>query len=247
MQSDHEIATQLARSVGEELVALQLRAKSSRQLGWWLEDEADALAHDLLVRGFAEHRPNDAVLSEEGADGPERLASSRAWIVDPLDGSSGFGGGGADWAVHVALTIDGEPSAAAVSVPGMGEVFSTDDRQATSSNRSQLVVVTGRSRSWIDGPRVAMALDAELQTCGSAGVKAMLVVAGEADVYVHDSPLYEWDVCAPVAVAESAGLVACAPDGSRFSFNNRRPVVPGLIVTRPELLDQVVGALAATT
>lgn len=247
MPTDHEVAAKLAREVGDELTALQLRARNSRQLGWWLEDEADALAHDLLVQGFAEHRPDDAVLSEEGADGPERFATSRAWIVDPLDGSNGFGGGGADWAVHVALTIDGEPAAAAVSVPGMGEVFSTEDPRATASSRSRLTVVTGRSRSWIDGPRVAMALDAELQTCGSAGVKAMLVVAGEADVYVHDSPLYEWDVCAPVAVAESAGLVACAPDGSRLSFNNRRPVVPGLIVTRPELLDRVVSALSATT
>ncbi|MBT8207834.1 MAG: 3'(2'),5'-bisphosphate nucleotidase CysQ [Acidimicrobiales bacterium] len=247
MTTDDEVAADLAAFVGEELVALQTRAKSSRQLGWWLEDEADSLAHDLLVKGFAEHRPEDAVLSEEGTDTSARLSSARAWIVDPLDGSNGFGSGGDDWAVHVALTVDGEATAAAVSVPGLGEVFSTARPQPATVTSSPLVVVTGRSRSWIDGPPVAMALGATLETCGSAGVKAMLVVLGEADVYVHASPLYEWDVCAPVAVAESAGLVACAPDGSRLQFNNRRPVVPGIVVTRPELVDRVVSALNVTT
>ena len=103
--------------------------------------------------------------------------------------------------------------------------------------------MTGRSRHWADGRRVADALDAELLVCGSAGVKAMLVAAGAADVYVHASPLYEWDVCAPAVVARAHGLAAVAPDGRELVFNNVRPVVPGLVVTRPDLLDATLAAL----
>ncbi|WP_338154164.1 inositol monophosphatase family protein, partial [Sphingomonas koreensis] len=54
-------------------------------------------------------RPDDPVLSEESADDPIRLASRRVWIVDPLDGTREFAEGREDWAVHIALAIDGAP------------------------------------------------------------------------------------------------------------------------------------------
>ena len=95
----------------------------------------------------------------------------------------------------------------------------------------------------VDGHRVAGALDADLIACGSAGVKAMLVVTGQADVYVHAGPLWEWDVCAPAIVAEAAGLHVTDAFGDRLVYNKERAVSPGFVVSRPEIAQRVLAAL----
>lgn len=212
--------------------------------GWWPEERADAEAHELLMRLLAEQRAADGVLSEEGHDDGVRLGHERVWIVDPLDGSSDFGRGSDDWAVHVALTENGAGVAAAVSLPPLGLVFSTAVPPVLPAvDRERPIVVAGRSRVRLDGMRVAQALDADLTTCGSAGVKAMLVVGGHVDVYVHAGPLWEWDVCAPAIVAQAAGLHVSDPDGNPLVYNKSRAVVPGFVVCRPEYCDQVLAAL----
>jgi len=167
------------------------------------------------------------------------------WIGDPLDGSSDFGSGNNEWAVHVALTERGKGIAAAVSLPAIGQVFGTGEPPVVPEpDRERPIIVTGRSRVRIDGVRVANALDAELMTCGSAGVKAMLVVTGQADAYVHAGPLWEWDVCAPAIVAEAAGLTVTDAFGNPHVYNKGRAVAPGFIVSRPAIADRVLAALA---
>ncbi len=241
---DHGLAHDLATIAGEFLVDYQRRSVGG---GRWASDvgaEADAAAHVLLEEELRSKRPADALLSEEGPDDGSRTLNARTWVVDPLDGSEDFGRGAREWAVHVALTEAGRATAAAVAVPGLGATFSTRESDgAIAPDRENLRVVTGRSRSWIDGEVVAGALDAELVVCGSAGVKAMLVVSGHADVYVHAAPLYEWDVCAPAAVARAHGLVAVTPTGGELVFNQARPVVPGVVIARPELVDKVMAAI----
>ena len=123
-------------------------------------------------------------------------------------------------------------------------MFSTADAEAVAARADRApVVVTGRARHWTDGQRVAGALEGELVVCGSAGVKAMLVVIGAADVYVHAGALYEWDVCAPAVVAQAHGLVAVAPDGAELRFNKSRPVVPGVVIAHPDLVEPTLAAL----
>ena len=242
---DHRLAHDLATAAGEFLVDYQRRSMGQGRGPSQVGADADAAAHDLLEAELRSNRPTDALLSEEGPnyDG-NRTLSARTWIVDPLDGSEDFGRGAAEWAVHVALTEDGRATAAAVAVPGLGTTFSTlAPNGVTSSERDNLRVVTGRSRSWIDGEAVAGALGAELVVCGSAGVKAMLVVTGHVDVYVHASSLYEWDVCAPAAVAQAHGLTAVAPTGAELVYNQSRPVVPGVVIARPELVEGVLAAI----
>lgn len=196
------------------------------------------------MTALGESRPADGVLSEEGHDDGHRLAHERVWIVDPLDGSSDYGRGSNEWAIHVALTTAGKGTAAAVSLPALGVVFGTELAPVVPEpERSRPVVVTGRSRVRHDGVRLADGLDAELMTCGSAGVKAMLVVTGQADVYVHAGPLWEWDVCAPAVVAESAGLHVSDAFGEPLVFNKQRAVSPGFVVCRPEFAERVLEIL----
>jgi 3'(2'), 5'-bisphosphate nucleotidase len=54
---------------------------------------------------------------------------------------------------------------------------------------------------------------------GSAGAKAMAVIRGEADIYLHTGGQYEWDSCAPAAVAAAHGLHVSRVDGSPLVYN----------------------------
>ena len=78
---------------------------------------------------------------------------------------------------------------------------------------------------------------------GSAGAKAMAVVRGEADVYVHSGGQYEWDSAAPVAVADAAGLHTSRIDGSPLVYNRPDPYLPDLLICRPEHAEAVLEAL----
>lgn len=211
---------------------------------WWeIEGQADRLGHELLVDALVRVRPDDAVLSEEGDDPAGRVEAERCWVVDPLDGSADFPDprSGA-FAVHVALVEHEQVVAAAVSLPAIDALHSTGSPGEAAPAGRRPVVIGGRSMVGLTH-RLAAAIDGEPAVVGSSGVKAMAVVRGEADVYVHASELWEWDVCAPAAVAAAAGLHVCGVDGSPLLFNQPRPVAPGLVVCRPGLADQVMDLL----
>jgi 3'(2'), 5'-bisphosphate nucleotidase len=242
---DHELAGRLAARARDLLVDLRHDWFRSRRNAWGLEDAADRAAHDYLVGELARLRPDDAVLSEEGLDPREgRLGAARVWIVDPLDGSSDYPyADSEEWAVHVALVEQGRATAGAVALPASPGLFGTATSPVPPSSAHDLPVVI-TSRSWGGaGQRVADALGGRVVRCGSAGVKAMAVVRGAADVYVHPSGLYEWDACAPAAVALAAGLHVSDLDGRPLEFNKPRPVVAGLLVCRPEHTVTVLSAL----
>ena len=243
--SDVELATDLAHRAGELLVMRQHSNTNSSSSGWALAQDADEEANSFLVDELTRARPNDSFLTEESPDDLSRLESNRTWIIDPLDGSGGFGYGAVDWAVHVALTEAGQATAGAVAVPAMNTTFSTESVSMPDSVDRRPIVVVGRSRVLTDGRAITEALGGELNVCSSAGVKAMLVVNGEADVYVHSPSLYEWDVCAPAAVATAAGLAVTDRLGREFRFNeDSEPIVDGFVVCRPRLLAEVLSALA---
>ena len=208
--------------------------------------EGDRQAHELLVRELAAARPADAVLSEEGADDAARLKAERVWVIDPLDGTREFSEvGRTDWAVHVALVMDERPVAGAVALPAQGLTLSTADPPRLPEARSgppRLVV--SRSRPPEQADAAAAALGADIVPLGSAGAKSMAVVRGTADVYVHAGGQYEWDSCAPAAVAKSAGCFVSRLDGSRLRYNQPDIYLPDLVICRPELAGPVLAALA---
>ncbi|MDH3706009.1 MAG: 3'(2'),5'-bisphosphate nucleotidase CysQ [Acidimicrobiia bacterium] len=244
MIDDHQLAGLAAQVTGEVLVELRHEAFDEGWMIWQVRDEGDRQAHNRLIEELAAARPDDVVLSEEAADDRRRLDAERVWIIDPLDGTVDYSSPYSDdFAVHVALVEGGEAVAAAVSLPARGRLFGTAaSSRPMSPGRERPVVIASRAQAhW--GHALAEDLDGEVITAGSAGVKAMAVVEGTADVYIHPTGLYEWDVCAPAAVAAAAGLFVSGIDGSELVFNQSRPVVPGLVVSRPELADRVLRAL----
>ncbi len=244
VSSDQDVARSLATAAGELLLGVRTRAFTDATAR---KSAGDAESHRFLVARLAELRPDDAVLSEEGADDPRRLAASRVWIVDPLDGTREFSElDRADWAVHVALWDSGELTAGAVALPAEGTALSTVDVAVTparSDGPMRLAVSRSRPPSLVAD--LARALKADLVPMGSAGVKAMSVVRGGTDAYVHGGGQYEWDSAAPVAVARAAGLHTSRLDGSPLRYNQPDPYLPDLLICRPELADRLLTALRA--
>jgi 3'(2'), 5'-bisphosphate nucleotidase len=242
---DHDVAGQLATGAGKLLVELREKRSAEGVVGKPLGRQGDRLAHLWLVDQLASLRPDDAVLSEEGLEDLARLRSSRVWIVDPLDGTREYGEvPRVDWAVHVALVIDGRAEIGAVALPARDLTLATAPAPVLPPAGDRPVrIVVSRSRPPIETSWIASALDAELVPLGSAGAKAMAVVLGDADIYAHSGGQYEWDSAAPVAVALAAGLHASRLDGSPLVYNQPDPYLPDLLICRPELADPVLAAV----
>jgi len=239
--SDASLAADLAERAGDLL--LEVRA-SGQYEGKALGKAGDHAANAFLVDAIATLRPDDGLLSEERDCDGKRIGKSRVWIVDPVDGTREYGEGRTDWAVHVALTIDGQPVTGAVALPGLGQVLRTDLPVTVPPAPEQLRMVVSRTRPAPEAVAVAEALGAELVPMGSAGAKAMSIIRGEADIYLHSGGQYEWDSCAPVAVALAHGLHASRIDGSPLIYNRADSYMPDLLICRKEHAAQVLALVA---
>ena len=239
---DHVLSGWLAETAGRCLLAVREEGLEGREL----KDAGDRAAHELLVALLAEHRPGDAVLSEEGKDDKVRLTRDRVWIVDPLDGTREFSEPPRDdWAVHVALWQDGELVAGAVALPALGQTFTTADPPVvppTTAAKPRIAVSRSRPPAFTDG--LVAALGGETVAMGSAGAKVISVVRDVTDAYVHAGGQYEWDSAAPVVVARAAGLFTSRVDGSPLRYNQDDVYLPDLVVCRPELSERILAHLA---
>ena len=240
--NDHGLAAILATEAGRLL--LDVRTEFADATAQERKAAGDQRSHDFLMEQLAAACPDDAVLSEEGADDPVRLRSDRVWIVDPLDGTREFSElDRDDWAVHVALWQAGELVAGAVALPAQGVTLSTPAVAALPPAPAVPRIVVSRTRPPAVALRVRDQLGATLVEMGSAGAKVAAVVQGHAEVYVHAGGQYEWDSAAPVAVARAAGLHTSRIDGSPLRYNQADLLLPDLLVCRPEYAQAALAAL----
>jgi 3'(2'), 5'-bisphosphate nucleotidase len=238
--NDAELAAHLAQVAGKLL--LQVRAANvfaDKALG----KAGDATANQFLIHALRETRPQDGLLSEEMKDDGARLKQSRVWIVDPVDGTREYGEGRTDWAVHVCLAIDGVATIGAVALPGAGVVMRSDRPAPMPRAGSPLRMVVSRTRPAKEAVEVAQKLGAELVAMGSSGAKAMAILRGEADIYLHSGGQYEWDSAAPVAVAQAYGLHCSRIDGSPLRYNNENVYMPDLLIARKDHAQSVLKLL----
>jgi 3'(2'), 5'-bisphosphate nucleotidase len=247
VSADEELAGELATAAGELLV--RLREATGFDDVPALRAVGDRRSHEFLVGRLAVARPADVVLSEEGRDDPARLVADRVWIVDPLDGTNEFGDEGrTDWAVHVALWERGAAglTAGAVALPARGVTLSTGAALPPlppGGDPPRIAVSRSRAPAFVG--EVAAEIGAVTVAIGSAGMKAMAILLGEADAYVHRGRMKEWDSAAPAAVAAAAGLHVSRLDGSPLSFNRPDRLTPDLLICRPTLAEPLLDALAA--
>jgi len=252
--TDAELSRAIAREAGAMLLALRtsygILDPSDTDRATRLRKEGDLVAHEFLAAALAEHRPHDALLSEEGKDDDRRLTADRVWIVDPLDGTWEYGQFREDFAVHVALWVSARQVLAActVDLPAQGLTRSVLDEvggPAPLPVDRPIRVVASRSRPPKSLPgaieilseRLAQAgitdRGVDIVDVGSVGAKVNVMLSGGAEAYVHDTGFYEWDVAAPFGVARHYGYEASHVDGRAMTFNHMPPYVPDLVVSHP--------------
>jgi 3'(2'), 5'-bisphosphate nucleotidase len=240
--TDADLAAHLAEVAGR--ILLEVRGSGMFE-GKALGKAGDQTANQFLMHALQAQRPDDGLLSEESKDTDERLAKQRAWIIDPVDGTREYGEERTDWAVHVGMAVDGVAQLGAVALPGRDMVLRSDQPRALPEAAKRPRFVVSRTRPAKEAQAVCEAMGGELVPMGSAGAKAMAIVLGEAEVYLHSGGQYEWDSCAPVAVAKAHGLHCSRIDGSPLLYNQKDTYLPDLLICRPELAQEALALVAS--
>ncbi|MCJ2186427.1 3'(2'),5'-bisphosphate nucleotidase CysQ [Novosphingobium beihaiensis] len=240
--TDGDLAAHLAEQAGK--ILLQVRASGMFE-GKSLGKAGDQTANQFLVHALRQQRAEDGLLSEEEKDNAERLAKERVWIVDPVDGTREYGEERTDWAVHVGMAVNGVPALGAVALPGLDVVLRSDQPGEVPAAPEKLRMVVSRTRPAKEATGVCEAIGGELVPMGSAGAKAMAILRGEADIYLHSGGQYEWDSMAPAAVALGWGLHASRIDGSPLVYNQQDVYMPDLLICRKEHADVVLEKVKA--
>jgi 3'(2'), 5'-bisphosphate nucleotidase len=252
--TDVDLAREVAAEAGRLLMAFRSEFgpvdPDDKEALRRLRDGADRRSHEYIAGALSAARPNDALLSEEGKDDAARLDSGRVWIVDPLDGTWEYGQGRADCGVHVALWIapQGERperlAATVVDLPAAGVVRTTADGETALPPLAEdrpWRVVASRTRPPAELDAIVAKWQQiaghpiEVVNVGSVGAKVEEILAGRAEAYLHNTGFYEWDLAAPMGVAQHYGLVIEHWDGSSIALNQMPPYVRDVMVVRPEL------------
>lgn len=241
----HEADSTLARSLSIDAGNLLLALRRDQRLqGDALGKAGDAQANALILDRLRAARPDDAILTEEAACDGARLNARRVWIIDPLDGTREYAERRDDWAVHIGLSIDGQPAAGAVALPAMGRCHATHNPPHLPPEQSPPRILVSRTRPPAIAEALARRIGATLVPMGSAGAKAMAVLEGRGEIYLHAGGQSEWDNCAPVAVARAAGLHCSRVDGTPIRYNQPDPLVPDLLICHPSRAASLLAALA---
>ena len=256
LRRDLDFAADAARRAGARVLGL-------RASGRWHDDalaDVGDQAADGYLQGLVQGRyPDDGILSEETGDTRARLERSRVWIIDPLDGTREYSAQREDWAVHVALAIDGRCALGAVALPargrlirgvalpglehaeleGEGALVAGDER---CERPPRIAVSRSHTPSWMT--RFAATLGGAPVYSGSVGNKVAMRLLGEADIYAHRRGLKEWDTCAPETVARALGWSVCKLRGEEHRYNQPDPYNHEFVICRPTWRERVVAALA---
>jgi myo-inositol-1(or 4)-monophosphatase len=255
-------AIDLAREAGTVLMDRYERLeridhKSARDV----VTEADHLSEALIIAAIRERDPADAILAEESGahaadpatgDGP----SKRIWVIDPLDGTVNYANGLPVFCVSIGLVVDGRPTVGVVRDPTRDETFAaTADGPATLNGRpihasskeklSDYVISLGLAGRSVASRAKGLRREIRIsRSMGSGALGLAYVGNGRFDAFVQQTGLSAWDVAAAGVIAERAGAVVTALDGSAW-YDAARPSRGVGIVAGPPRFHERIRALAA--
>jgi len=212
---------------------------------------ADVAAESAIRDGLSVLSPALPIISEEEAEHPQPLSGSSYFLVDPLDGTREFIAGRDEYAVNIALMINGAPLVGVIAAPALGVIWRGSvgqgaERLAFAAEGEISPPSPIRARQWRPREPVVLVsrshLDARTQAylsrlpqpttipCGSA-VKFCRIAEGSADIYPRLAPTHDWDVAAGQAIIEAAGGHVLAPDGTPIRYGSPELLIPGFIAT----------------
>lgn len=219
--------------------------------------DADLAADRIIRRHLTAAFPDDAILTEEGADNPNRLPISRCWVVDPIDGTQQFIERTGEFDVLIALVVDGLPVVGVLYQPttdtllaattGSGAVIERDGERhplrfcPVAADQTPRVMTS----YWFGAPenlpalqRAATRLGSDSPAVSPLGVTVRRFLPPEkvADTLVgfyvngRETMAWEWDFAAPEVVVREAGGLVTDVWGRRHRYNKLNPRNVGGIV-----------------
>lgn len=210
--------------------------------------EVDLDVNDLIRRRLSALLPDAGWLSEETVDNADRLAQSRLWVVDPIDGTRDFVRGRPGWAVSIALVEDGQPLIGVLDAPARDEVWRAEAGKGATRNGE---LVYAGDRTVFAGARVPTdvlpKVDQDLVAIAkpnSIALRIAMVAAGEADLVATLRWGYEWDIAAAVLIASEAGAAVSDAFGKPLHFNTPSAQAFGVLATAPGIHAAAVERLA---
>jgi myo-inositol-1(or 4)-monophosphatase len=244
--NDLDLILQAAREAGE----LALGARESGLKIWSKEGgspvtDADLAVDTLLKTELGAERPDYGWLSEETADDPARLTTTRQFVVDPIDGTVAFMKGKPWFAVSIAVVENGRPIAGVVHAPALNETYAaTADGPATLNGEpitpsavDQLLgaAMLGDAKMFAHPAWREPWPEMRIESRNSIAYRMCLVAAGTFDAAVALSPKSEWDVAAADLICRRAGAMLSDHRGRPFAYNRPVPLVPSLVCANPAL------------
>ena len=260
-QRELGIAIALAREAGRVILAhYHAGTPVDYKAGGEPVTNADRAADTLIVAGLRDAFPADGLLSEESEEDRSRLEKERVWIVDPLDGTKDFVARTGEFAVQIALAVDGYPVLGVIYQPVEGALFhgvkdcgafqicngeTSRLRVSDENDPARMCLVTSRSHpsSFVEHARQVLGISTA-HRLGSVGLKVGLVAKGACDLYLATAVSKEWDICAPHALLVEAGGELTNLCGEPVVYNKPDATAcTGLIASNGSAHSEIVEAL----
>ena len=210
--------------------------------------EVDLDVNDLIRRRLSALLPDAGWLSEETVDNADRLAMSRLWVVDPIDGTRDYLRGRPGWCVSVALVEDHVPIVGVLDAPARGEHWRAVAGQGATRNGEAL---RASMRLELPGARVPAdtlpKIDEDLiavPRANSIALRIAMVAADEADLCASLRWGNEWDIAAAALIAEEAGGVVTDALGLPIRYNSDPAETFGVMASAPAIHTAAVARLA---
>ena len=216
--------------------------------------EADLAVNAYLEDTLQAARPDYGWLSEETEDSEARLKKSRAFVIDPIDGTRSFIEGSTTWAHSIAVVEDGRPVAAVVYLPLRQKLYAAALGQGATLNGKAIMASQRRKlegsellaarpafepHNWKSAPP-----DLKRAYRPSLAYRLALVAEGRYDGMLTLRRSWEWDIAAGALLITEAGAQVSDRKGADLRFNKSDPASNGVVASSANIHAELIKALA---
>lgn len=210
--------------------------------------EADFAVDRFLTETLRAARPGYGWLSEETEDSSERLAASRIFVVDPIDGTRGFIDGRREWCISIAVVEHGVPVAGVLECPALSETYAAAGGQGARLNSRPLEKLTGSAIASVTASRkLNDAISASqgdaiavLPFVPSLAYRLAMVASRKVDAAFARPGASEWDIAAADIILRETGGTLVDLDGVQPQYNRPKTRSGPLLAAGTEALKGVI-------
>jgi len=212
---------------------------------------ADIEVNNLITKKISNLTPNIKIVSEETSSNKENKNLNDFWLIDPIDGTSGYIQGKDEFTVNAALILNKKPIAGIINAPGKGRIFysfgSSNSYEINNASKIKLACKKRSKQSEINAISYSNNLKPEIVelhkkynitnfTKMKSSLKFCVIACGEYDFYAAEPRAYEWDIAAGHAILEHAGGIVTDFDENEINYGKRDLKNPSLILRRGIIL-----------